>query len=106
VSRPPAASVLAWGLWSCWFALTIITIVWGGDLPHHGDYPLLLALAGYATVGALVASRQPGNAVGWLLLAAALALSASTVGDDYVVTMSNPGYVAVAWVTGWLVYAG
>ncbi len=106
MSRPPASSVLAWGLWSCWLALTIVTIWFGGNLPHHGDYPLLLALVGYATVGALVASRQPGNAVGWLLLVAALALSTSVVGDDYVVTMSNPGYVAVAWVTGWLVYAG
>ena len=106
MSQPPAASVLAWGLWSCWLALVVVTIWFGGDLPHHGDYPLLLALVGYATVGALVASRQPGNAVGWLLLVAALALSTSIVGDDYVITMSNPGYVAVAWATGWLVYVG
>jgi len=106
MSRLPASSALAWGLWSCWLALTIVTIWFGGNLPHHGDYPLLLALVGYTTVGALVASRHPANAVGWLLLIAALALSASAVGDNYVVTRSNPGYVAVAWLTSWLVYAG
>jgi hypothetical protein len=106
MSRFPASSVLAWGLWSSWLVLAIVTILFGGDLPHHGDYPFVLALGGYATVGALAASRQPANAVGWLLLAAALALSVSVVGDDYVVTMSNPGYVAVAWGTSWLVYVG
>ena len=106
MSRFPASSVLAWGLWSSWLVLAIVTILFGGDLPHHGDYPFVLALAGYATVGALAASRQPANAVGWLLLAAALALSVSIVGDAYVVTMSNPAYVAVAWLTSWLVYVG
>ncbi|HEX6150740.1 hypothetical protein [Nocardioides sp.] len=106
MSRSPASSVLAWSLWSCWLVLTIVTIGFGGDLPHHGDYPLVLALVGYATVGALAAARQPGNAVGWLLLVAALALSVSIVGDTYVITMSNPGYVAVAWLTSWLVYVG
>ncbi len=106
MSRPPASSALAWGLWSCWFGLTVATISFGGDLPRHGDYQALLALAGYATIGALVASRQPANAVGWLLLVAALAFSASIVGDTYVVSMSRPGYVAVAWVTSWLIYAG
>ena len=106
MSRPSASSALAWGLWACWFGLTFATISFGGDLPRHGDYPFLLALVGYATVGALVASRQPANAVGWLLLVAALAISASIVGDTYIVSMSNPEYVAVAWLTSWLVYAG
>jgi hypothetical protein len=101
-----APSLLAWGLWSCWFALTIATIAFGGDLPHHGDYPYVLALAGYPTVGAITASRQPANAVGWMLLVAGLALSVSAIGDTYVVTMSNPGYVVVAWGTSWLVYVG
>ncbi len=106
MSRFSAPSLLAWGLWSCWFALTIATIAFGGDLPHHGDYPYVLALAGYTTVGAITASRQPANAVGWMLLVAGLALSISTIGDTYVVTMSNPGYVAVAWSSSWLVYVG
>jgi hypothetical protein len=106
MSRPPASFLLAWGLWACWLALLLATIGFGGDLPHHGDYVVVLALVGYATVGALVASRQPGNTVGWLLLVAALALSASTVGEEYVLTRLNPGYVAVAWFSSWLVYAG
>jgi hypothetical protein len=48
-----------------------------------GSTPLLVALtftvvgALFAVVGALVASRQPGNKVGWLLLAAGLCLAVS-----------------------------
>ncbi|MGH3505625.1 MAG: hypothetical protein ACRDO2_00300, partial [Nocardioidaceae bacterium] len=102
VSRPPAFFVLAWGLWSCWVASVVATFWLGGGLSGDVSYLLMLALVGYATVGALVASRQPGNAVGWLLLATALALAVSAFGNSYVVAGANPGYVAVAWLSSWL----
>jgi hypothetical protein len=47
-----------------------------------GSVPLPAALA-FAVVGALVASRQPDNKVGWLLLAAGLCLALTSVGESY-----------------------
>jgi hypothetical protein len=64
--------------------------------------PLPAALA-FAVVGALVASRQPGNKVGWLLLAAGLCLAVSLFGEGYAryalitATGSLPGGVYAAW---------
>jgi hypothetical protein len=63
---------------------------------------LVVPLVGYAVGGALVAARHPGNAVGWLLLAVALMIAIGELGETYIHTRSNPGYVAVAWVNGWL----
>jgi hypothetical protein len=59
-------------------------------------------LVGYAAAGALVALRHPENPVGWLLLGVALTVSMQVAGDTYVIPHSYPGYVAVAWVSGWL----
>jgi hypothetical protein len=75
-----------------------------------GSTPLLVALtfavvgALFAVVGALVASRQPANKVGWLLLAAGLCLSVSLFGEGYaryaLLTdpKSLPGGVYGAWI--------
>jgi hypothetical protein len=102
VSRPAGTSLLAWGLWSVWMALVVLATWSSWDLDGSGDYPILLALVGYATVGALVATRQPGNAIGWLLLAIAVTMALSIAGEAYVQSRSNPAYLAVAWVSGWL----
>jgi hypothetical protein len=61
-------------------------------------------VVGYATVGALIASRRPRNAVGWLMLALALVFAVQVAAAAYVWTASNPGYVAVAWVQDWIWY--
>jgi hypothetical protein len=68
-----------------------------------GSVPLPAALA-FAVVGALVASRQPDNKVGWLLLAAGLCLALTSVGESYaryaLVTApgSLPGGLYAAWI--------
>ena len=95
-------TALAWSLWVVWAALVVLTVVlaWGRHL--SGDSPVAFATLGYATVGALVAARQPANSVGWLLLAIAVTIALQFAGEAYVYTESRPGYVAVAWVTGWL----
>jgi hypothetical protein len=75
-----------------------------------GSTPLPVALtfavvgALFAVVGALVASRQPANKVGWLLLAAGLCLAVSLFGEGYaryaLLTdpKSLPGGVYGAWI--------
>jgi ABC-type branched-subunit amino acid transport system permease subunit len=54
----------------------------------QGSTPLLAALtftvvgALFAVVGALVASRQPDNKVGWLQLAVGLCLAVTSLGES------------------------
>src|SRR5690242_1464823 len=56
----------------------------------------------YALVGALVATRQPQNPVGWLLLGAAVIMGASMFGSSYAIVsvdrfrLSLPGTVPFA----------
>jgi hypothetical protein len=84
-----AASWLAWSLCAASLALLVagITILHLRRPPE--DIPLWLAsllaigFAAYPTVGALVASRRPKNAIGWLLCVVGLAISSSIFLDEY-----------------------
>jgi hypothetical protein len=70
------ASRLARSAWIACVALAVSGFVLAvtGMIPHDVDEAALgLALLGCATVGALLAARIPGNAVGWILLMIALA---------------------------------
>ncbi|MGH3333648.1 MAG: hypothetical protein ACRDPJ_20305 [Nocardioidaceae bacterium] len=103
VATRRSASVLAWSLWGLWVALSALTL-W---LALHRGAPSAgfgLLVVGVVTVGAIVSSRRPRNAVGWLLLALALTFTLGAVGDAYVSTRPHTGYLAVAWVVGWLWY--
>jgi hypothetical protein len=97
-------TALAWSLFVLWAAIAVATAVVGSGQPSNRDYYFPLMLVGYAAAGALVAARHPRNAVGWLLLGVALTVSLMVGGDTYVIPHANPGYVAVAWVSGWLFY--
>ena len=66
--------------------------------------PVLLILA---VLGALVAGRHPGNAIGWLFLAAGLMIAATIATGGYAVLAlsggrSLAGGVAAAWLGSWL----
>ena len=95
-------TALAWSLFALWATISVVTAVVGSGQPENRDYMFPLMLVGYAAAGALVAWRHPENAVGWLLLGVALTISLMVGGDTYVIPHAYPGYVAVAWVTGWL----
>jgi len=64
-----------------------------------------VGFAGFAGVGALIALRQPRNAVGWLLLIIAIAFTGVETGQVYVEEPSNPLRVPVAWSASLLGYA-
>jgi hypothetical protein len=73
-----------------------------------GSAPLLAGLA-FAVVGGLVASRQPRNPVGWLLVAVALCITVQLVGESYaryaLITApgSLPGGLYAVW-TQWVLF--
>ena len=62
----------------------------------------------FATIGALIVSRHPRNAVGWISCAAALAMALSIFTGEwafyalYAEPGSLPGGVTMAWLTEWI----
>ena len=105
---------LAWGLWTLVLALLVFVLVLGAlnDTAVTAEefflVPLvLIATMTSSTVGALVASRQPRNPIGWLFLGLSLCVVLGVMGEDYPIyaIRTNPGSLPapewVLWVSGW-----
>ena len=92
---------LAWAGFGVWVAVAALTLVVGSDDPDPFGLVATIALGGFAFVGALVASREPRNAVGWLLLAVAVVFAASNAVEGYVSARPDPAPVAM-WVDDWM----
>jgi hypothetical protein len=108
--RTRGAAWLVVGTTVVFLLLTLVLEAVGDRLDLHwvrDTYgPVLFALT-YAGVGALVISRQPGNAIGWIFSTVGLLQATNTFGDAYVhvavVTHpgSLPGSEAMAWFKEW-----
>jgi signal transduction histidine kinase len=67
----------------------------------------LVLILGYATVGALIASRHPRNAIGWLLLLVAIVFAVNIFGEEYILRSyrdgapSFPLTTLFAWINTW-----
>ncbi len=98
---PRAAGWLAWSLVAVFVVLHVACfwLVWRADA--EGDELFSVVTVGYLAVGALIAIRRPGNAVGWLLMAIAVAFAVETFGYVYASVPTAPGHVPVAWVSAW-----
>jgi hypothetical protein len=114
-----AATWLAWLLWALTIVLTALMglfyllshSAWG-EVPDRAPpwfAPLMaLMLVSFSTVGAVIAARRPGNAVGWSLLAISLALGVAFVGQvyaDYTLVAapgSLPGEALAVWLSLWV----
>ena len=92
--------VAAWGALGAYLAITALAVelvvVQGASADSLGA----LGFAGFAVVGALIALRQPRNAVGWLLLAVAITFAAVNAAEGWV-DVGNPGRAAVAAPAAW-----
>jgi hypothetical protein len=97
---------LGWGLWmltlmAAMAALPLIRTV--ESLPGFLFLTTLLA-----TVGALIVSRQPSNAIGWIFCAAAASLALNFLTGAYAVYAYRvgggrlPAAQLVEWASGWL----
>ncbi len=95
------ASVLAWSLVVAFVALIAVALWDGSNGSGAPAESFALLGTGFAVVGAVVASRQPTNAVGWLLLGAAMVIAFDAFGEVYAVSSDRPGRVWVGWVTAW-----
>jgi hypothetical protein len=118
VSRRAAATV-AWSSWALSLALVPVGLGFGflafsAPLPP-GREPILpliavteVLLLAYGTVGALVASRRPGNAIGWIFCAVGLALAVASAASGYAGygLYGNgdalPAPELAAWLSVWL----
>ena len=92
---------LAWGLFALFVVLEAATLwlIWGG--PDTAGDSVGVVVIGYAFVGALVASRRPRVAVGWLLLAIAVGFAVDLAGEAFAHYPSGtPGYLPVVWTSG------
>lgn len=102
---------LAWGL--CGLAVALLAVSWAltlmaADVTPAFDFALSLALLTFPVVGALVASRRPGNPIGWLFCGAGVLFAASSVAHGwaaYALVDRDPdlaGGVTAAWLQSWL----
>jgi hypothetical protein len=108
------ASWLAWSSWLLYVALVVLGLVLYFLASHPTDSPaglrfvmgtftaMALFLA-FPTVGALVASRQPRNPIGWIFCAQGVALALLALSDAYArYTFENPGLLPGGVVSAWL----
>jgi hypothetical protein len=116
------AARLSWSLCLLWVALLAAAGVFdflnGPDEGAVGasdpwgtasmDIIYLVVVVAFAFVGALVASRQPKNPIGWMCLAVGLILTLSGAADEYGVYAleatadSLSGGEYAAWLSNWL----
>jgi hypothetical protein len=114
---PRAARRLAWSL----FAVSVVsfaaalTVVFSG-VGTDTDYAIVVVfgifMLAFGTVGALVASRRPGNPLGWIMCLAALAYGLMGLADRYAQpTIEDPGSglpggMFALWASSWGWIAG
>src|SRR5262245_41276571 len=93
-SRPAhLRAVLAWAPVACSLALAAGTIAFGVIDGRWEDAPVLIPAVAFAGVGSFVASRQFGNAIGWLfcLVGVTLATVVFATAYGYHSLVAQPG---------------
>ena len=103
------AARLAWSTWSlaALLALTTLAFTFARGGPLLTEAPLGIGFIGlqlaFSTVGALVASRRPGNAIGWLFCFEGLALSLTGSSSEYAaLALTRPGSLPLGDEFAWL----
>ncbi len=110
VARIPRA--VAWSVVPVYVAGVVVNTILTRRLGSPGADPVEGALLEvgfgmFAAMGALLVGKRPGNAVGWVMAAAALLATAGGTGDTYaawvMTTRGRPDPLAVlgAWLQSW-----
>jgi hypothetical protein len=105
---------VAWALWALSLATAVVSAVFRslnlGSSKTVSQWPLvfdvgfLLVWLSFATVGALVASRQPKNAIGWIFCALGVCNSLAVASQGYAIyaLLTGPAYLPGGAVANWL----
>lgn len=104
--NPRTASRLVWG----WAALTLSLLAGGialSGIAGSGESAVLvLPAVAFASVGGLVASRHPGNVIGWLFCLGALGAALQKFAEGYaeygLARAALAGTEVAAWVASWI----
>ena len=112
--NPRTARTLSWGIWGG----SVLTIVAAAVLnpisgSSAGDTAGAAVIGGlivldFGTIGALIASRRPRNAIGWLFILSAAAFALTFLGEAYATHAAAIGAtnttlaVLADWLTTWL----
>ncbi len=117
---PRAAAWLAWSLWGLSVVLFAPSVPLYLANPTSGGLALrvvevvvtMALVLTLSSMGALVATRRPENRVGWILLAAGVALGAALSTDGYAeFSLADPsgrlpGTEWMAWAAQWILILG
>jgi signal transduction histidine kinase len=80
---------LAWSAWTASLAIGVLSFplqaVAGFEFADVAVFMPIFAVIvlGFSTIGLLIASRQPGNAIGWIFLAVGVSGAASSLAQGY-----------------------
>jgi hypothetical protein len=102
-----AATWLAWSLWTVALALVTCGLVLGVvNLPEASLYwpwvTLTLNSPTYATLGALIVSRRPGNIIGWIFLGFGLGIGLQLLSGQYAAVALSSETLPSGAVAAWL----
>ncbi|HYN17879.1 MAG TPA: hypothetical protein VEY96_07335, partial [Actinomycetes bacterium] len=107
---PRSAVRLAWGLWGLAAGLIGVALAVNAAFVVRSFVGVLAVLSlAFITVGAFLAGRRPGNAVGWLLLGWGMVMAFATFTSSYVDrglvrdpgSVPGPGWAAWAEAVVW-----
>jgi hypothetical protein len=102
---------LAWSAWVLTVVISMLTLFFASrNEPSSSSWDTILlpvVILAFSTVGALIASYRPGNAIGWLFLSGAFVWTAGELALEYGVyaLITDPGALPAgawaAWFGAW-----
>ncbi len=107
--RPETARRTAWAMFGVGVVIAaagmVLAVINTSAILQNAFFVVIFV--SMAFIGALIASRRPGNAIGWLLLWTTLTIGTGFVSDEYAryTLVTNPGALPggdwAAWASSW-----